>query len=283
VLASLVPDGEYDFARQYTGRPGGAQLPPPAPRTTRALVLLDSVRKKLDDDTTAMWLLVGLAALAGWLFSGSFVYFIGMGPWMVDLSPIFGFTGGETVQIILGIFAWLTALSLSLVLPTLVIVGANRAFKRQYDMVTADLVHGDLGLMLIDESYGRMIQEWREAKYRPVLGEVHLGTSLSDRLHHFAAYYPHYYALSQGRREFPVQPATPLNCWMDGLLIACLGCNTTGCLYWFIVPLPMRVVYTYPKTIATRRAVLDYLYGKWEGALERMYVNKLGPAPANPP
>ena len=80
--------------------------------------------------------------------------------------------------------------------------------------------------------------------------------------------------MARGQREFSVCPAAPLNCWMDGLLLGCLGCNSVGCLYWLIVPLPLRVIYIYPKSIATRRAALDYFYGKWDVALENKYSER---------
>ncbi|MDQ3023374.1 MAG: hypothetical protein M3R04_03150 [bacterium] len=272
MIASLVPERDYDYTAQFS-QPDRIQLPPPEPPYSGPLPVsaLLAAKKKLDDDTTSTWLLVGLGALAAWAFSG-YLAFMLFSIWMILVA---GFAGwGANYDPVASIFSTLFGIALSAVMPVLVVIGANRAFRRQYDMVTADLVHGDMALMLLDESYGRMIQEWRESRYRPVLGEVHLGSTLAARLIHFAAYYPHYFSMSQGRREFKVTPATPLNCWMDGLLLYFLGCNM-GCLYWLIVPLPLRLVYTYPKSIATRRAVLDYLGGKWEGALEKKYVNRI--------
>jgi hypothetical protein len=236
-----------------------------------ALIL---ARKQLDDDTTKTWLLVALCAVSafyfGTLISGLVFQSIGVG------SGMFGSTGtpgaGEMLTMLGGM---IFGLGIGFVGATLVVIGANRAYKRQYDWITAEMVHGDMALMLVDESYGRMIQEWREGKYFAKFnGEVHLGETFALRMHHFGAYALQYFRVSQGQREFSVTPATPLNCWTDGIALGCLTCASNGCFAWVTVFLPMRIIQTYPRTIATRRAALDYFSGKWEHALEEKYARR---------
>jgi hypothetical protein len=219
--------------------------------------------KRLANDTNTTVLLVGLQASAGFYFMVQVLIF--MVPGLFD-----GLRHGQTDSpIMFGLYGLTVlagaafAVGVALILPALVIIGALRAYRRQYDDVKARMMQGDLALMLVDESFGRMVQEFRENKYKLVLGEVHLGQSFADRLLHFAYYYPQYVRISNGEREFAVTPVSPLNCWMDGFLIACLSCGL-GCVYWIIVPLPLRIVYTYPKLLATRRAALDFFLGKWE-------------------
>jgi hypothetical protein len=241
---------------------------PPTP-----ISALFAARKKLDEDTTNTWLLVALAAAGGFMFSAELFLQV----FFITVQSAFN---GQPASALYSIPLVLGGIALAFVLPTLVVLGANRAYRRQYDWITAEMVHGDMALMLIDESYGRMIQEWRENTYRLKLGEVYLGQTFSERLVHFGAYSMQYYRMALGQREFKVTPATPLNCWMDGLLLGCATCSSLGCAVWFTVVLPLRIVYTYPRSIATRRAALDYFSGKWEMALERKYVSRIDAPPA---
>jgi len=253
--------------------PPAASPPPAAPQPQydgtpfSALIL---ARKQLDEDTMKTWLLVALCAVSA--FYCSLMLMV----WLTDGVMFSTLNQGQHI----GLFGSLTAVGtvlvgfgLAFIGPVVVVVSANRIYKRQYDWITAELVHGDLGLMLVDEIYGRMIQEWRESKFqiRNITGgEVHLGDKFSMRLIHFGSYYMEYFRISQGRREFKITPASTLNCWSDGIVLGCLtmGC---GCLAWLTVLLPLRIIQTYPQNIATRRAALDYLSGKWDHALEEKY------------
>jgi hypothetical protein len=217
---------------------------PQYPATPTSALLL--ARKQLDEDTTKTWLLVALCAVSGLYFSAMFLMFFVQGLFF----GMFGATNQHVgvLQSLGTLASVLIAMGLSFILPTLVVLGSNRAYKRQYDWITAELVHGDLALMLVDETYGRLIQEWREHKFqlRNITGgEVHLGDKFALRLIHFGSYYMEYFRISQGQREFTVTPASSLNCWTDGIALGCMSCVSDGCLAWITIFLPLRIVYTY--------------------------------------
>jgi hypothetical protein len=263
--------------------------PPPAAAAAAYIPRLDGTpvsalilaRKQLDDDTTKTWLLVALCAVSAFMFTLWLIYmviqFIVVGMLDVVNSP------SGVAELLGPVISMVAGLGVAVIGPIVVVIASNRAYKRQYDWITAELVHGDMALMLVDTSYGQMIQEWREKRFqlRNITGgEVHLGETFALRLHHFAAYPLEYYRLAQGQREFSVRPAGNLNCWADGLALGCLTCAGSGCLAWLTVFLPLRVMLTYPKHIATRRAVLDYFAGKWDHALLEKYERRGQPPPA---
>jgi hypothetical protein len=247
-----------------------AQYRPSADITPLSALIL--ARKQLDDDTAKTWLLVTFLALSAFIFSGLVLWWASLG--FID-SSLFNLgmnqRGGWYLAGIVLSFL------LSLLAPLAVVISANRAFRQQYDWITAEMVHGDMALMLVDESYGRMIQEWRETKYYArFTGEVHLGETFTLRLVHFGAYPLQYFRLAQGQREFAVTPVAPLNCWADGIVLGCLTCFSSGCLLWATVFIPLRIIQAYPRSIATRRAALDFFAGKWEQALSEKYSQREG-------
>jgi hypothetical protein len=227
--------------------------------------VLARIARRVDGEATNCWLLVGITALVGW----------GAGASMLFLSPLALLMGGPYLladsadeSVLLQGLGYVAAFSLTLVIPAGIVVAAIYLYRQRYRTVAADLVWGSMGLTLIDESFGEHVEALRQTRYRPLLGVIHLGSDLGSRLNHFAYYYQHYFALSRGPGEPIVAAPAPLNCWIDGgLMFLCAG----NCILLYVL-LGLRILLTYPRIVATKRAALDFLGGKWDAALEQQYA-----------
>jgi vacuolar-type H+-ATPase subunit F/Vma7 len=249
-----------------------AQTPPPMAFIQPGLVI-PRLRRQQNDDSTGTWLLIALLALVVWYYSYQIVSVL----FSIPLFGLDSFGSGsmpDFLQPLGTVTAVLLALGFSLLGPAVIVYVGWNSYQRQLRLVTSDLIHTDIALALVDESYGKMIETWRREKHRPTFNEVPPGTNFVTRLNHFALYYQQYYRLSRGHREFDVQPATQLNCWIDGIVLGCAG----GCIVVLILEL-IRILFVYPRVLATKRAVLDYLEGRWDGALEQKYQERLAAAP----
>jgi hypothetical protein len=233
------------------------------------------LKRDVEHERTQCWLMVALAALAFWplgwgvahtllsplaLFSGAdpFAPFFGSGA-PSSAAPFMAFQGVQG----------LLAMGLSALAPVAVLLLALSNYRRQYQLTVRDLVYGNVALMLIDEGYGQIVEQAAQERYRPNPNRVDFGFDLSGRLNHFAHYYKAYYRLSWGPADVQVPFTIERNCWWEGPLLCAGGCPPFCCLTWpLLLALGFRVIFVWPKLLAIKQAVLEYLGGRFDSAWE---------------
>lgn len=217
------------------------------------------------------WLMVAIAALAAWPLAIGLAFLL----YEQEIAALLG----------------------GLVGPLLVVFIARYSFRWQYSRAACDLVYGSMALMLMDEEYGRVVEQAAHERYRPSPQPVYFGNDLASRLDHLAHYYAQYYRMSRGPARLAMPYALQLNCWSEGCLLALgggaplLDCainialpTTMPFAFWpelfcfgplLVVPLILRVVLLWPSILGTKQAVVDYFGGVYDYLLE--------PQPAPPP
>lgn len=181
----------------------------------------------------------------------------------------------------LGVFSTLISIPLGMVAHALVGLGAgalpvaliaftaSRSYQQQYTTVLRDMLQGPMLLMLLDESFGRALEEQRRERYRPVLDQVQVGEGLMQRIEHFALYYTQYYRAGYGRVEQPVPGVSQLTCMREGLLASLAACGSV-CLIglpFFMLSL-IRILVVWPRLLAVHQVVLEILAGQHDAAFE---------------
>lgn len=237
-------------------------------------------KRAVERERSLCWLLVALAAISLWPLGSMLEYGI-MLAWM-GVSSI---SQGRTDAFTDAPFAAMSALGMVLcvlfswVLPAVAVFLAVSAYRRQYQLAVRDLVYGNVALMLIDESYGQVVEQAAQERYRPNPNRVDFGHDFNGRVNHFAHYYAAYYRLSWGPAEVTVPLTVERNCWAEGALLG-LGLCTTSCCIGVLLTLPLsfRAVLVWPRLLAIKQAVLEFFGGRFDSAWEQ----PAAPGPAVP-
>lgn len=221
---------------------------------------LASLRGAWQREQSECLLLLVLAALASApaaYFSVNILSVLFTGLFLQDSHPAVSANPLAILPTLLGIpFSILLALSG----PVLVIGLGLWNFGRQYAQAAGDLISGPLALLMLDEGFGREVEEAQKERWRPNVNRVELGTNLAGRINHAAHYYTQYWRLARDRRAPLAVYKTDRNCWLDGLLLASGG---ACCGALFIMEL-IRVVSLYPVSLAFKRAAYEYLAGRFD-------------------
>ncbi len=241
-------------------------------------------KRTVEAERTQSWLLVALAALALWPIGCGIAYLAilplagGMGLLAANpsgsspysLAPLFGMSALSSVMY--G--------TLSILLPLAAVVLAVTSYRRQYQLTVRDLVYGNMALMLIDESYGQVVELAAQERYRPNPNRVDFGFDFAGRVNHFAHYYAAYYRLSWGPADVSVPFTIERNCWAEGALLGAGLCTTYCCLGLLLtLPLSFRAIIVWPRLLAIKQAVLEYFGGRFDAAWEQ----PLPPPRSTPP
>jgi hypothetical protein len=154
-----------------------------------------------------------------------------------------------------------------------IIFWALRIYKQQLAITKHDLIYGNAALTLIDEQYGLAIETARTKRFRLNPKPVQLGTSFPDRLHHFAFYYKQYLRLGYSPAEIKIPSVVDSNCWGDGALLGISACFSCGCFgFPLLIAVVIRIVLVYPRVLAIKQAVLNYISGFYDGELEQQHI-----------
>jgi hypothetical protein len=259
-----------------------SSVTPAIPPEWRVPALL-RMRRQLSMEQTQCWLLVIIAAIS----------VAPVGFWLAMLLSLLFPLLAEFTKSATYLPAWVqqlaapTGVSLSLAgsplamlgafaAPVLAIVWAVLSHRRELRYAAADAVWGRSILMLVDESFGQLVEQARAEHFRPSANPVAFGTDFSGRLNHFAHYYSSYYKLSRGPVEINPPIVVERNVWMDGVP-ACLGGCLGGCFgvgALLAVPMLLRIILTWPRIIAIKQAALDYLSGRYDAVLEAQNADK---------
>jgi hypothetical protein len=250
--------------------------PPDTPAVRWHQPAVVRLSRTVSQEAVHCWLLVALAALAAWPLGHTLAQGVFLGlPLMLELLTQLDVPAGMQVMLpSLGMLAGLAGLVqfvTALALPVLVVLFAIASHKRQKQLAQRDLVWGHAALMLIDEQYGQLIDQARRQRYRPNPNPVELGNDFSGRVNHFAHYYKLYYRLGHAPAEFRVPVTFERNCWIEGLLAAIGACPFCCLLAVVIIP---RIILVWPRHLAIKQAVLEYLQGRYDAALEQQYSQR---------
>lgn len=234
------------------------------------------LRRDVERERSQSWLMVALAALAYWPLGSAMAYLLFIPVAVLTGADPFAAHSGASAPSVLGSFAVLqgvqslVTLALSSLAPVGVLLLALHSYRRQYQLAVRDLVYGNVALMLIDESYGQIVEQAAQERYRPNPNRVDFGRDLSGRLNHFAHYYSTYYRLSYGPADVTVPFTIERNCWWEGALLCGSAWPPFCCLLFpLALPLGIRAAFVWPKLLAIKQAVLEYLGGRFDSALEQ--------------
>lgn len=235
--------------------------------------VLQRLKRGLGTELWQTWLMVALTALGSWALGLQLAYLYVVNfaplapedpalPW--DIGPdSFGygaigfFLGGTPLT-------WLAAAG---VLPAAVTFISGASYLRQYKSTVQELVHGNAALMLIDEEYSQLVEQaaWPLRWLSP--GRVAPGLSFRSRLNHFAHYYAAYIRLSHGPAEVRLPYTMARSCWTEGGLLGYSMVTNCCCLELLLLfPLTWRAITLWPKQLAIKQAVIDFLGGRFDSA-----------------
>lgn len=233
------------------------------------------LKRDVERERTQCWLMVALAGLAFWPL-GWTIFILVLSPLalITGADPFASYSSANGPSSFAPFMAFqgvqnLLAMALSSLVPAAVFLLALSNYRRQYQLTVRDLVYGNVALMLIDEAYGQIVEQAAQERYRPNPNRVDFGRDLSGRLNHFAHYYGAYYRLSWGPADVQTPFTIERNCWWEGALLCAGGCASYCCLGLLLtLPLGFRAVFIWPKLLAIKQAVLEYLGGRFDSAWE---------------
>ena len=239
------------------------------------LYALERLRQRLASEKLQLGFLTAFAAIGCWpLGTGLaylFMFLFGLGTQLASV-PMPSWLEKVLEPLITGIGAGGTLMSLlaGLLLPVATIVWSILGYQRAARIAASDLVWSQMALMLIDENYGRLIEEARRERFQLSINPVEFGTSFLDRVNHYAHYYNSYLELGCGPREIKPPTVVERNCWQDGIPL-CLGACLNPCFgagLPLFVPMALRVLLVWPRVLGIKQAVWDYFSGRHDPALE---------------
>ncbi len=184
-----------------------------------------------------------------------------------------GFFGLGSLGLVLGAFGSVAVFPVSMLSIAALVYFGERNYKRLLQQSLQDMLYGPMLLVVMDEAFGRSIEEQRRERYRPVMRQVPLGDGLLERINHSAHYYKQYWRACNGLMEQPVPGLSQLSCFQDGLLIGFASCSAI-----FLLGLPLlvfsviRLLDVWPRTLAVKQALLEILDGRHEAELEQIYA-----------
>ncbi|MCC7477733.1 hypothetical protein IT575_04680 [bacterium] len=180
-----------------------------------------------------------------------------------------GFFGFGSFGLLLGILASVLSFPVAMGAIALLVIFGEQNYRKHLKQVLAEMLHGPMLLVVLDESIGRAIEEQRRERYRPVMRQVELGEGLLARLNHAAHYYKHYRRAAYGQMEQLVPAMSQISCFSEGLLLLLASCTS-----WLLIGVPLlilqviRLMDLWPRTLAVKQAVLEILEGRHEAELE---------------
>ena len=243
---------------------------------TESFNYVHRLRLQLKKESSTCWLLVTIAALLsypiGSIAAQMAMAFLAMIGVALDQLVPESLSGGVTgLTLLSNIGVSLLSLLIAVSFPVLIAAGSWVAYNRAYKLAIRDLVWGNMGLMLADEQYARVIEDVKQERFHPSIYPVTLTPEISGKVRHFAYYYPYFYRMSFG----PVPLKIPIlfggNCWFDGgVLVAscCVSCFPFS--IWFMV----RTAIMWPRVLGLQRGVYEFLEGRYDALLESQYLKR---------
>lgn len=233
------------------------------------------LKRQVEQERTQCWLLVAMAALT-MLPTGALLGFGTAWPILLFamLSPtnIPGLRQAHIEGLGASLFAVLQLVGslLSLLVPAGIVLLANYNYKRQHMLTVRDLIYGNAALVLVDEAYGRLVEETTREHYRPNPNHVDFGGGFISQVNHFAHYYAAYYRLSWGPADITVPYTVERNCWSEGPLLGVGFCTTPimGLGLLLVIPVVLRIVFVWTRVLAVKQAVVEYFGGRYDAALD---------------
>jgi len=231
------------------------------------------LRRHVEQEGLRCWFMVGLLALASMVVG----YIAGMLIMVVFALLAEAFPGSlPSIAPVTGMFGFGLSLIVELIstaaFPALVVTGALINYQRQVKVVQNDLVFGSMASVVLDESFGHVVEDLRRERWRPNPNQVDFGRDFVGRLNHVAHFYNQYYRIATGKELKRIPYTIELNCWAEGALIFLSACP--ACMLLFPILL-LRTVLAYPAVLAVKTVVFEYLNGKFDAALEAQWLSRL--------